>query len=109
MKKLLVLLTLASLLMATATQSFAWQHPVHKLTATVSYNTLTKDCRQHFNYDDLVYGSTESDLYRHLLINPSHKNDHWRIESSFKAALKVADTDRALASRADSKIVSLHP
>lgn len=99
MKKLLALLALTSLLISTATQSFAWQHPVHNLAATISYNTLTEGCRQHFNFNDLVYGSTESDLYRYLLINPSHKKDHWRIKSSFEAALKVADTDRALASR----------
>ena len=92
-------LILSLILIAVCNTSFAWQHPVHRLAVDISFNSLTIKCRQKFNLNDLTYGSTESDLYRHLLINPSHKHDHWRIEESYKAALKVAHTDPSLADR----------
>jgi hypothetical protein len=90
---------LSLILIAVSNTSFAWQHPVHRLAAESSFDSLTIKCRQKFNLNDLTYGSTESDLYRHLLINPSHKHDHWRIEKSYIAALEVAHTDPSLADR----------
>jgi hypothetical protein len=83
----------------TPSDGYAWQHAVHKTAAAISMETLSKNCRRQFNFQDLIFGSTESDLHRHLLINPSHKKDHWRIKESFQAALKLAGTDRPLASR----------
>jgi len=90
---------LSLILIAVSNTSFAWQHPVHRLAVKISFDSLTKKCRQTFNLNDLTYGSTESDLHRHLLINRSHKHDRWRIEETYKAALKVAHTEPSLADR----------
>jgi hypothetical protein len=74
-------------------KGWAWYHAHHQLSVQTSYQQVPAHCRALFDYGGLWTGGVESDIIRsdRPLINPSHKNDTWRITASYQAALEVAN------------------
>jgi hypothetical protein len=93
-------------LLLSSQPAWAWQHIHHIQAAKISYNQIPAQCRRQFNLTSLMWGGIEPDKkkdrmnkLRKVLINPSHKNDTGRITASYGAALKVADSNRTMATQ----------